>query len=230
MKHQLLLVDDDKEVLEMNKTYFENAGYSVTIATSAVEAMEYIGKHTFSCIVLDVMMPGVDGFSFCKKLREFSDIPIIFLSGKTTEDDRINGLTLGADDYMTKPYSLRELAARIEVNIRRHEASSHPMKTSSVLSFPPMTIDLLSHKVTWNEEEIPLSKREFDLLRFLAQRAGEPCTYEEIGNAVWGSFLDSDRRSIMVNVSRLRKKLDTYTGTDNLIESVWSKGYCFTKK
>lgn len=228
MKHKLLLIDDDKEVLAINKTYFEQEGYLVAAASSAKEAMSYMKKNTFSCIVLDVMMPNIDGFTFCKTIREHRDIPIIFLSGKVEEKDRINGLLLGADDYLTKPYSLRELSLRIGLHIRRHEASHKTTTTSSLLEFPPMVINLMSRKVFWNEEEIPLSNKEFELLHFLASKAGEPCTFEEIGQAVWGSYIDSDRRSIMVNVSRLRKKLEMYTSLDQIVESVWSKGYRFT--
>lgn len=228
MKYKLLLVDDDKEVLDINKTYFEKEGYFVASATSAKEAMTYMKKNAFSCIVLDVMMPDVDGLTFCKTIRKYSDVPIIFLSGKAEEDDRINGLLLGADDYLTKPFSLRELSVRIALHIRRYEASRKVSNSSSLLEFPPMVIDVLSHKVFWNEEEIPLSNKEFELLYFLAGKAGEACTFEEIGTAVWGSYIDSDRRSIMVNVSRLRKKLENYTKLDGIVESVWSKGYRFT--
>ena len=228
MKHKLLLVDDDKEVLDINKAYFEEEGYLVAAASSVKEAMIYMKKNTFSCIVLDVMMPNIDGLMFCKTIREHSDVPIIFLSGKAEEDDRIGGLLLGADDYLTKPYSLRELSVRIGLHIRRHEASHKVSTSSSLLEFPPMVIDVLSHKVFWNEEEIPLSNKEFELLLFLAKKAGEPCTFEEIGEAVWGAYIESDRRSIMVNVSRLRKKLETYTCLDHIVESVWSKGYRFT--
>lgn len=229
MKYKLLLVDDDREVLGINKSYFEEEGYLVATASSAKEAMAYMKKNTFSCIVLDVMMPDVDGITFCKTIRKESDVPIIFLSGKAEEEDRIKGLLLGGDDYLTKPYSLRELSVRIGLHIRRHEASRKASpSSSSLLEFPPMVINVLSHKVFWNGEEIPLSNKEFELLHFLASKAGETCTFEEIGEAVWSSYIDSDRRSIMVNVSRLRKKLESYTCLDHIIESVWSKGYRFT--
>lgn len=230
MRNKLLLVDDDQEVLEINKHFFEEEGYLVAIASSAKQALAYMKKNTFSCIVLDVMMPEIDGFTFCKTIREYTDVPIIFLSGLVTEDDKIKGLTLGADDYMTKPYSLRELSIRIQNNIRRYQVSKQANHDSSVLNFPPLSIDLVGHKVFWNNEEIALSNKEFMLLHYLASRAGETCTYEDIGSKVWGSYLDSDRRSIMVNVSRLRKKLEASTGQDNIIESIWSKGYTFTLK
>lgn len=228
--HKLLLIDDDTEVLGINQKFFSDAGYSVTTAASAKEGLTLLKKHHFSCIVLDVMLPDIDGFQACENFRAISDVPIIFLSGCVTEDDRIKGLMSGADDYMIKPYSLRELAARIEVNIRRHTISKKATKDTSRLEFPPLSIDLLSHKVLWDREEIPLSNREFELLHLLATRPGQAFTFKEIGEHVWGSYLENDRRSIMVNVSRLRKKLEKYKGLENLIESVWSKGYRFTGK
>lgn len=187
-------------------------------------------KNTFSCIILDVMMPEINGFSACKKFRTISNAPIIFLSGRADEEDRIKGLTIGADDYITKPYSLRELAIRIEIHIRRYEANNQTKQELSVWEFPPLTIDIIKRKVYWNDEPISLSNKEFDILKTLAEKPGETFRFDEIGNAVWGDYLESDRRSIMVNMSRLRKKLQNYEGLENIIESVWSQGYRFTGK
>ena len=227
MNYKILFIDNDSKILQMNKCYFENAGYSVFIAKNTNEAMPYIQNNTLSCIILEVMLPEVDGFTFCKQLRTFCNIPILFLSGRVTEDDKIHGLLYGADDYVTKPYSLRELDARIKVNIRRTQLSRVLDNQTSIWKFSSLCIHLLSHKVTWKKQEIPLSNREFDLLFFLAKNAGKICTFEAIGNSIWGSYLPTDRRSIMVNVSRLRKKLEHYIGNSTLIENVRSKGYRF---
>lgn len=230
-KHKLLFIDDDNEVLQMNKQFFLNAGYAVATTTSAQKGIALLDKHNFSCVILDVMMPSLNGLDSCKLIREKSDVPIIFLSGKVSEEDRIEGLLLGADDYITKPYSLRELAARIEVNIRRHQSVNKKVQDSSILELPPLSIHLIDHKAFYNnDEEIPLSNREFILLQLLASKPGETFTFEEIGNKVWGSYLETDRRSIMVNVSRLRKKLDYYEGLQDIIQSVWSKGYKLSPK
>lgn len=230
-KHKLLFIDDDNEVLLMNKKFFLDSGYAVATTTSARKGLALLDKHNFSCIILDVLMPELDGLDSCKLIREKSDVPIIFLSGKIEENDRIEGLLLGADDYITKPYSLRELAARIEVNIRRHQSVYQKVKDSSILQFPPLYIHLIDHKVYYNnKEEIPLSNQEFALLHLLAAKPETTFTFEEIGKKVWGSYLESDRRSIMVNISRLRKKLDEYEGLQDIIQSVWSKGYKFSPK
>lgn len=222
--HTVLLVDDDTEVLELNAKYLKNQGYRVGIAANAIQAIQMLNKVKPNCIVLDVMMPQMNGFTACKEIRQKTNVPIIFLTGRTSEEDKINGLLIGADDYMIKPYSLKELSARILVNIRRYEITS---SLATTLSFPPLTIDLSIHKALYDGEEISLSNREFELLYILAKNPNQTITFEQIGVKLWGTYREEDRRSIMVNASRLRKKLDGYVGLENLIETVWSQGYKF---
>ena len=226
MAQKILLVDDDMEVLQINAKYLASNGFQVKITSHPSMVLRIINDFAPDCIVLDVMMPELDGMSLCKRIRTISQVPVIFLSGKTTEEDKVNGLMLGADDYITKPYSLRELMVRIQANLRRH-ATSQP---SSTLSFPPMSIDTVAHKVYCNEDEIILSNREYELLLLLVNRKNETVTFEDLSMAIWGAYSDSDRRSIMVNASRLRKKLEAYPGVDTMIETVWSKGYRFITK
>ncbi len=226
MPYKLLLVDDDHEVLEVNAKYLSSQGFIVKLSTHPSVVLNIIKDFEPDCVVLDVMMPEMDGMTLCKKIRSVSAVPIIFLSGKTGEDDRINGLMLGADDYMIKPYSLRELAARIMTNIRRHTSVSAP----SVLSFPPLSINTTSHKIYFNDEEITLSNREYELLLLLVNNKNNVVTFEDIAKQIWGVYSESDRRSIMVNASRLRKKLEQYPGLGQMIETVWSKGYKFIAK
>ena len=231
--YKILFIDDDKDILDINYKYFQQEGWQVFSSTSTKESYQLIKQHSPDCIILDVMMPEEDGFSACKSIRELTNVPLIFLTGRISEDDKINGLLLGADDYVTKPYSLRELAARITANIKRHQAILALSKQTSndlVLHFPPLSIDINAHKAFYNDEEILLSNREFELLLFLAKHNNEPVTFEVIGKQIWGSYSDSDRRAIMVNTSRLRKKLDRYHALENIIETVWSKGYKFTYK
>jgi len=231
--YKVLLIDDDAEVLDINKKFLMKEGYQVATSTSAVKAISVLKKQPCDCIVLDVMMPEMNGFDACAKIREFADIPIIFLTGKSAEDDRINGLMVGADDYIVKPYSLKELSLRIQALMRRRQAVSNVTKTvapSTMLSFPPLQIDTVEHKVYCNEEEISLSNREFSLLHLLVSNPEKTITFEEIGTKIWGAYTESDRRSIMVNTSRLRKKLEDYPELDGMIETVWSEGYKFIPK
>ncbi|MBR6643580.1 MAG: response regulator transcription factor [Lachnospiraceae bacterium] len=231
--YKILLIDDDAEVLDINKKFLMKEGYQVAASTSAIKAISVLKKQPCDCIILDVMMPEISGFDACAKIREFTDTPIIFLTGKSAEDDRINGLMLGADDYIVKPYSLKELSLRINALMRRRQAVSSAAKEetpSTILSFPPLRIDTVAHKVFCNEEEISLSNREFSLLHLLASHPEKTITFEDIGTKIWGTYAEADRRSIMVNTSRLRKKLEDYPELDGMIETVWSEGYKFIPK
>lgn len=222
---KLMLIDDDKEVLSINYKYFQKKGYQVSAYATAVAAIKALAHNQPDCILLDVMLPELNGFQAFPKIRERTDAPVIFLTGRVEENDKIKGLLLGADDYIVKPYSLRELEARIMVQLRKHT----PKTVSSLLEFPPLSIDTTAHKVFYEKsEEIILSNREYEFLALLATHPREPMTFQAIGEQLWGTYSDNDRRTIMVNASRLRKKLSSYAGLENCIETVWSKGYQFT--
>lgn len=224
---KLMLIDDDKEVLSINYKYFQKRGYEVSACISAVQAIKELSRIQPDCIILDVMLPELDGFQAFPKIRKLTTAPVIFLTGRTDENDKINGLLLGADDYMVKPYSLRELEARIMVQLRKNKVSA----SKNRLEFPPLSIDITSHKVYYNDsEEIILSNREYEFLYLLAAHPRETLTFSFIGESLWGTYTDSDRRTIMVIASRLRKKICSYSGLENLIETVWSQGYQFIPK
>lgn len=225
----ILLIDDDREVLEINKKYLEQEGFEVHAFTNPIKGLQYARSNPVDCVVLDVMMPGMDGYELCNKLRTFSSVPVIFLTGKSSEDDKVNGLMTGADDYIVKPYSLRELKVRIDVILRR----STPQKKSTsdnTLTFGKLIIDKISHKAIYDGEDLGLANREYEVLLFLASHPNEEISFEQIGTELFGSYMDSDRRSVMVNVSRLRKKMALDFELENMIETVWSKGYKFIAK
>ncbi|MBE5937546.1 MAG: response regulator transcription factor [Lachnospiraceae bacterium] len=225
----LLLIDDDIEVLAINKKYLSAEGYTVYADANPVSGIKKAAKINPDCILLDVMMPQMNGYDVCKKIREFSDAPIIFLTGKSSEDDKINGLITGADDYIVKPYSLRELKARIDVILRRAGKTEKPVVTNTLV-YGNLTIDKLAHKAFYRDEDLGLANREYEVLLYLATNAGKEITFEELGTALFGSYLESDRRSVMVNVSRLRKKMNIDFELENMIETVWSVGYKFIGK
>lgn len=224
---KIMLIDDDLEVLDINCKYFQKKGYCVSTQNSAIHAIKAIPDFQPDCIILDVMLPELSGFDAFPKIRKITKAPVIFLTGRTEENDKITGLLLGADDYMVKPYSLRELEARIIVQLRKNTATS----SSSRLEFPPLSIDTTSHKVFYNDsEEISISKREYEFLYLLAVKPQETLLFQTIGEAFWGTYSEADRRTIMVIASRVRKKLSSYKGLENYIETVWSKGYKFTPR
>ncbi len=222
--YKLLIVDDDIEVLSINQKYFSNEGYQVRVAENAKKALALLPAFAPDCIILDIMMPEMDGFQACRKIKAITEAPILFLSGKTSEDDKVKGLLLGADDYIVKPFSMRELSARIQVIIRRTmEAKKDPF----LISYPPLQMDLEKRKVYCETEEILLSNREYELLFLFASKPNVLISFEEIGDMMWGTYSEQDRRTIMVTVSRLRKKLASYPRIVEMVESVWSKGYRF---
>ena len=226
---KLLLIDDDDEVLTINKKYLCREGFQVYTTSNPMQGIQLVKELQPDCILLDIMMPGMDGFELCSSIRRFSSIPIIFLSGKTSENDKITGLLTGADDYIVKPYSLRELKVRIDVLLRRAKPSS-PITQTNQISFGDLVIDKLTHKAFFKKEDLQLANREYEVLLYLASHPNQEITFEELGTALFGTYQEIDRRSVMVNVSRLRKKMSIDPLLERFITTVWSKGYKFEAK
>ena len=223
--YKLLIVDDDREMLEITAAGFRGKGYTVGVLESGEKAPAFVRKNSVDCVILDVMLPGVDGFEVCRRIREISDVPVIFLTGRISEEDKVSGLLLGADDYIEKPFSFRELDARVQAAVRRMQAT-----VPGKLIFPPLEIDIESHRALCGGEDLLLTTREYDILYLFATSGNGVVTYEDIGRRVWGVYKEQDRRSVMVIVSRLRKKLEDNPVTARMIETVWSEGYRFTGK
>ncbi len=226
---KILMIDDDTEVLEINRKFFEEHNCDVAITDKAKDGIMLVKNFKPDCILLDVMMPEVDGLTLCREIRTITSVPVLFLSGKVSESDKIEGFEAGGDDYIEKPYSLREVYARIQVHVRRHLSGRNTQSSKMTITINSFTINMESHKLFYHDEEIIISNKEYDLMLFLAQNPNKLITFEEIGMKLWGSYIETDRRNVMVNVSRLRKKIEAQTGVDNLIETVWSKGYKLVK-
>lgn len=216
---KLVLIDDDAEVLAINQKYLTGAGFTVYTAISPREGVLSIRKNLPDCILLDVMLPEADGYRVCRYIRSFSSVPILFLTARSSEEDVIRGLTCGGDDYLVKPYSLRELKARVDLLIRRRRQLAQA-SSDLVLTIGNLSIDRVAHKAFY---------REYEVLLYLAEHPDQDITFEELGTALFGVYRESDRRSVMVNVSRLRKRFEGNYELENRIETVWSKGYRFLK-
>ncbi len=223
--YKILLIDDDTDVLSINKKFLQKEGYEVRTASNAKNGIEVLKTYPADCIVLDIMMPELNGFDASVQIKAFTSAPFIFLTGRNKETDKIRGFSLGANDYIVKPYSLKELSARIQVQLRMH--NSKPT-TKTVISFPPLSLNLTLHKAYYYEEELLLSNREYELLHILVCNVNQLVTFELIGKTLWGIYNDPDRRTIMVIASRLRKKFENYLELESRIETIWSKGYSFT--
>ena len=184
---------------------------------------------SYDGVLLDIMLPGKDGFAVLKEVRQMgNDTPILLLTARDGIEDRVKGLDLGADDYLIKPYSLRELKARVDLLIRRRR-QLESVSSDLLLTIGNLTLDKLAHKALYRGEDLLLSNREYEVLLYLAEHADRDVTFEELGFALFGSYRESDRRSVMVNVSRLRKRFEGSYELENRIETVWSKGYRFVK-
>lgn len=223
---EILLIDDDREVLEINRKYLTGEGFTVYTADSPRKGIAYAKKLSPDCILLDVMLPEMDGYEVCRRIRSFSAVPVLFLTGRGTEDDKIDGLTSGGDDYIVKPYSLRELKAKIDVILRRMN-QLHAASESHILTFGSLSIDRVAHKAFFQGTDLNLANREYEVLLYLAEHPDREVTFEELGTALFGSYQENDRRSVMVNVSRLRKRFEGNYELENRIETVWSRGYRF---
>ena len=214
---KLVLIDDDAEVLAINQKYLTGAGFTVYTAISPREGVLSIRKNLPDCILLDVMLPEADGYRVCRYIRSFSSVPILFLTARSSEEDVIRGLTCGGDDYLVKPYSLRELKARVDLLIRRRRQLAQA-SSDLVLTIGNLSIDRVAHKAFYREQDLCLANREYEVLLYLAEHPDRDITFEELGTALFGVYQESDRRSVMVNVSRLRKRFEGNYELENRIE------------
>lgn len=224
MTDTILLVDDEQHIIDLAKMYIEQEGWKTTSANDGTTALQRILADKPSLVVLDLMLPGIDGWEVCRRVRAQSDVPIIMLTARNDDIDKIVGLELGADDYMTKPFNPRELVARIKAILRRSDKKAAPASESVDT---PIVIDNLSiypqrRVVTVNDQAVDLRMKEFDLLLALAENPGIVFTREKLLDVVWGFDFAGETRTVDVHVAHLRHKLD---GMRPQIETVWGVGY-----
>lgn len=224
--YRVLLVDDDPHILNTNTTYLKSQGYDVVSAQRGAEALELAASAALDAVVLDVEMPGLDGMEVCRRIREVSEVPILFLSAYAQTDDRIRGLMAGGDDYLAKPYSLQELELRLRLRIRpRDSASAH-----EVLQFRDLTIDTGLREVRSGDQTAPFTALEFDLLAFLARHPGQVFSYEELYDRVWKSPMNQGIHNMQVCMARVRQKLERLCPEAHYIETIYRKGYRFSER
>ncbi len=216
----VLVVDDEKNIVQLARLYLSSEGYGVEVAYNGVEALEKVKAHRPNLVVLDLMMPQMDGWEVCRRLRKESDIPIIILTARGDDVDKIIGLELGADDYVTKPFNPRELVARVKAVLRRYQASDQPTRK---LEAGDIQIDLDRREVTVGGKEISLRAKEFDLLAAFAKQLGVVLDRERLLNTVWGYDYVGDTRTIDVHVTWLRDKISSSETTK--IQTIWGVGY-----
>ena len=225
----ILVVDDEQEIADLVEIYLVSDGYKVFKASNAQDGLDILDKEDIHLCLLDIMMPGMNGLEMCKKIRETNNIPIIMLSAKSTDLDKILGLGTGADDYVVKPFNPLELTARVKSQLRRYtqlNPNSNVHETvKNEISIRGLTINKDNHKVTVYDEEVKLTPIEFDILYLLASNPGKVFSTDEIFEKVWNEKVYEANNTVMVHIRRLRGKMKDDTRTDKIITTVWGVGY-----
>ena len=223
--YRVLLVDDDPHIHTTNQACLQKMGYQVFLAENGLDALKIASTAALDAVVLDFDMPGMDGVAVCRRLREFSRVPVLFLSAYAQTEDRIRGLMAGSDDYLGKPYSLVELELRLRLRIQRH----HQVSVGDVLRFGPLEIDLGLREVRYEGSPMVFTTLEFDLLAFLAKNPGQVFSYEQLHSEVWRAPINQGLHNVQVCMARVRQKLDKLCPGMHYIETVRRKGYRFRR-
>ena len=230
MNNNILVVDDEKELRDLLEINLKNEGYNVFKASSGEEALEILDREEINLIVLDVMMPAMDGLEVCKRVREKYNIPILMLSAKVEDMDKIQGIMTGADDYVCKPFNHLELTVRIRALLRRAYFLNTKMQISDdIIRIESMVIDKRKHKITIDDNEVDLTAREFEILYLLATNRGRVFSAEEIFAKVWKERYYQSNNTVMVHMSRIRDKIEKHMEGNKVIHTVWGVGYKIEK-
>ena len=225
----IVLVDDEDEILDLLTVYLNNENYQVRVFTRGMRALQYIEEKGADLVILDVMLPDTDGFSLCRKLREKYFFPIIMLTAKNEESDVLNGLTLGADDYITKPFKPIEVVARIKTQLRRYkkynQQKEENQEQDQEIDIRGLYMNGLTHEARLYEQELSLTPLEFSILFYLCQRQGQVVSSEELFEQVWGEKYIDSNNTIMTHIGRIREKMRESAKKPKFIKTVWGVGY-----
>ena len=225
---KILIVEDEEAIAELEKDYLELSGFDVSIENTGDKGLKAALEGKPDIIILDLMLPNVDGFEICRKVREKKDIPIIMVSAKKEDIDKIRGLGLGADDYMTKPFSPSELVARVKAHLARYERLvGSGVKANEIIEIRGIKIDKTARRVYVNGEEKAFTTKEFDLLTFLAENPNHVFTKEELFNRIWNMDSIGDIATVTVHIKKIREKIELNTSKPQYIETIWGVGYRF---
>ena len=228
MKNRVLIAEDEKPISDIIKFNLEKEGYEIITAYDGEDALKKALNEQLELIILDIMLPSRDGFAICKSVREKSSVPIIMVTAKEEEVDKILGLELGADDYITKPFSIRELVARVKANVRRQEMNINAdQQEKEIIKNKDLSIDLMKYEVKKGSTSIDLTVREFELLKFLAKQKDQVFSREQLLERVWGYEYYGDIRTVDVTVRRLREKVEDDSSNPTYIMTKRGVGYYF---
>ncbi len=226
---RILIIEDEISIAELEKDYLELSRFEVEIEEDGAQGLERALKEEFDLVILDLMLPGMDGFEVCRRVREVKNIPIIVISAKKEDIDKIRGLGMGADDYMTKPFSPSEMVARVKAHLARYErlVGSNAPAGNVVIEIRGLKIDRTARRVWINGEEKNFTTKEFDLLTFLAQNPNHVYTKEELFREIWDMESVGDIATVTVHIKKIREKIEYNTAKPQYIETIWGVGYRF---
>ena len=225
-----MIADDEEEILELLELYLENAGFQVIKALDGQQAQDIVNENNIDLAIIDIMMPIIDGFKLVKKIRESENFPVLILSAKDQDTDKILGLGLGADDYIAKPFNPLEVVARVEAQLRRYYNLNLNHKEKEVIKIGDIELDLYRHTVKKEGVEVALTSVEYKIIRFLMENAGRVLTKKEIFENVWRDYFTGDDNTIMVHISNLRDKLEHDPRKPVYLKTIRGLGYKFEKK
>lgn len=225
---KILIVEDEEAIADLEKDYLELSGFQVEVATDGETGLKRAMEGEFDLYILDLMLPGVDGFDICRQIRNEKNTPIIMVSAKKDDIDKIRGLGLGADDYMTKPFSPSELVARVKAHLARYDRlTGSAMEANKIIEICGLKIDTTARRVWVNGEEKTFTTKEFDLLTFLASHPNHVYTKEELFREIWDMESIGDIATVTVHIKKIREKVELDTSNPQYIETIWGVGYRF---
>lgn len=225
---KILIVEDEESIADLEKDYLELSGFEVEVANDGQTGLDKALFGDFDLVILDLMLPGVDGFEICRKVRAEKNTPIIMVSAKKDDIDKIRGLGLGADDYMTKPFSPSELVARVKAHLARYERLiGSNVQKNDIIEIRGIRIDKTARRVWVNDEEKQFTTKEFDLLTFLAENPNHVFTKDELFSKIWDMESIGDIATVTVHIKKIREKIEFNTAKPQYIETIWGVGYRF---
>lgn len=225
--HKVLIIEDDLSIAELERDYLELNGFSVVVATNGKEGLDKALSENYDLVVLDLMLPEIDGFEICKRIRSNKDVPILMVTAKKEEIDKMRGFGLGADDYMVKPFSPSELVTRVKAHIARYNRLVNREKVENDIQIRGLHIDQNSRRVLINGKEKIFTTKEFDLLTFLAAYPNRVFSKDHLFERIWGFDARGDISTVTVHIRKIREKVETNASNPDYIETIWGAGYRF---
>jgi len=226
---RILIIEDEQDIAELERDYLEVNGYQSDIAATGEEGLKLAAANAYSLILLDLMLPGINGFDLCEKLREALDVPILMVTARKEDIDKIRGFGRGADDYIVKPFNPNELVARVKAHISRYDRLTKQDKKPNEIHIKNLTIDPDSRRVFLNNEEKIFTAKEYDLLYFLASNPNIVFSKEHLFEQIWGYDAIGDNTTVTVHIRKIREKIEENSSLSQFIETVWGVGYRFRK-